>query len=278
MAQTRIAPTPSGFLHLGNVYAFVKTAALAQQHGLELRLRIDDLDRSRFRLAYLNDIFEVLQLLEIGFDHGPRSTADFEAHYRQELRLPLYQGYLQELRDQNLVYACQCSRGQAGAQNNYPGNCRHQRHSLNNPNHLWRVRVAPEAKVRLRDWQGGERWVRVADYTGDFVVQRRAERHGMLPMPSYQLACVADDVLYQTTHIVRGMDLLESSVAQLYLAQLLGLSEFEKLHFEHHALLTLANGIKLSKSAGDRHGQSLLNSYHDRTSLLAALNDWNYSQ
>ena len=270
--KTRIAPTPSGFLHEGNVYAFLRTAQLAEQHGWRLRLRIDDLDRSRFRQAYLEDVFAVLATLGIQWKDGPRDAADFLAHYRQELRLPLYQSYLQQLRDAGWVYACSCSRSQLAGHPHYPGTCRHKQLPLNDPNLHWRLRLPEDAAVQLLDLQGMAQTINLGGLLGDPVVLRKAENG--IRWPAYHLACVADDVLYETTHIVRGKDLYDSTLIQLYLAQCLGLTAFTQIRFEHHPLLTTPDGRKLSKSAGDHKGRSLLDFYPSQAALLALVSQW----
>lgn len=272
LSKTRIAPTPSGFLHVGNLYAFLYTAQLAREHGWRLRLRIDDLDRSRFRLAYLEDIFAVLRTLEIHWEEGPADAADFVAHFRQELRMPLYQTYLQQLRDAGMVYACSCTRSQLAGHEQYPGTCRHKQLSLDDSNLPWRLRIPEDAAVQLLDLQGNAQTIHLAGLLGDPVVLRKAENG--IRWPAYQLACVADDVFYETTHIVRGQDLYESTLIQLYLAQCLGLTAFTQIRFEHHPLLTSPDGRKLSKSAGDHKGHSLLEAYPSRESLLGLVKRW----
>ncbi len=272
VARTRIAPTPSGFLHVGNVFAFLHTAQLAEEQGWRLRLRIDDLDRSRFRQAYLEDIFAILATLGIHWEEGPRDATDFLAHYRQELRLPLYQSYLQQLRDAGWVYACSCSRSQLAGYEQYPGTCRHKQLSLDDPNLPWRLRLPEDAAVQLLDLQGNPQPIRLAGLVGDPVVLRKAENG--IRWPAYQLACVADDVLYETTHIVRGKDLYDSTLIQLYLAQCLGLTAFTQIRFEHHPLLTTPDGRKLSKSAGDHKGRSLLEDYPSQEACLTLVNRW----
>jgi len=270
--RTRIAPTPSGFVHVGNLYAFLHTAQLARQHGWRLRLRIDDLDRSRFRKAYLEDIFAVLHTLGVQWEEGPRDATDFLAHYRQELRMPLYQSYLEQLREAGWVYACSCTRSQLAEHEHYPGTCRHAGLSLDDPNLPWRLRIPENAAVQLLDLQGKSQTIRLAGLLGEPVVLRKAENG--IRWPAYQLACVADDVLYQTTHVVRGQDLYESSLVQLYIAQVLGLTAFNNIRFEHHPLLTSPDGRKLSKSAGDHKGHSLLEAYPSREALLGLVQGW----
>lgn len=275
--QTRIAPTPSGYLHLGNIYAFLHTQQLAKAHGLLLRLRIDDLDRTRFRMAYVEDIFELLQLLGIRCELGPTDPADFLQNHQQKLRRPLYEQYLAALRASGLIYACSCSRAMLQGHVKYPGSCRNKHLSLDNPSYNWRLRVSASATVRMFDFGGGSTRYRVQEYTGDFVVRKKAEATETPPDPAYQLACVADDALYGTTHIVRGSDLFQSSVQQLYIAELSTALTFSRIHFEHHGLITAADGKKLSKSAGDSRARSLLQSYSDKSSLLAAVEALSHS-
>src|ERR1700722_17238392 len=98
--RTRIAPTPSGYLHLGNVLSFALTAALARRTGAGILLRIDDLDRGRVSKDYVEDIFETLRFLEIPWDEGPRDFIDYQRVYTQLRRMQLYQEALQQLRDE----------------------------------------------------------------------------------------------------------------------------------------------------------------------------------
>lgn len=270
--HTRIAPTPSGYLHLGNIYAFCYTAEKAAAQQLSLRLRIDDLDRSRYRDAYLNDIFALLRQLDIPWQAGPQNAVDFHAHHRQILRLPLYNTYLEELRATGLVYACDCSRTAVrGRQPGQADPCRPRGLSLDAPQYAWRLHIPAGSQVALHDWEGQATDYVLDGLVGDFVVRRKADSAGESPLPAYQLACVADDVLYETTHIVRGQDLFDSTLAQLYLAGLLGKTSFLQARFDHHDLLTTADGSKLSKSAGDHRSRSLREHYPSRAALLQAL-------
>jgi glutamyl-tRNA synthetase len=270
--HTRIAPTPSGYLHLGNIYAFCYTAEKAAAQKLSLRLRIDDLDRSRFREAYLNDIFALLRLLGIDWQAGPQNAVDFHTHHRQILRLPLYNAYLDDLRATGLVYACGCSRTARNDRSpGQPDPCRERKYSLHDPQYAWRLHVPAGSRVRLHDWEGTPAHHVLDGRLEDFVVRRKAENRGEVPLPAYQLACVADDVLHETTHIVRGEDLFESSLAQLYIAQLLQKDVFSAARFVHHPVLKAADGSKLSKSAGDQRGRSLSERYPSRAALLQAL-------
>src|SRR6185312_6440352 len=100
--KTRIAPTPSGFLHLGNAYSFALTAALAGKYGARILLRIDDLDRERVQKQYVQDIFDTLNFLEIPWHEGPRNMDEYEKQYSQIHRLDLYRQTLDMLQQQSL--------------------------------------------------------------------------------------------------------------------------------------------------------------------------------
>jgi glutamyl/glutaminyl-tRNA synthetase len=130
---SRLAPTPSGFLHLGNAVNFTLTWLLTRRAGGTLHLRIDDLDRARFRPAYLTNIFQTLEWLGLDYDHGPTGPDDFERHYSQRHFLAAYEATLQAARTAHphLFYACRCSRTELSraattGSHTYPGTCRPQ--------------------------------------------------------------------------------------------------------------------------------------------------------
>ena len=103
--KTRFAPTPSGFLHLGNVFSFVVAAALAACWKAHTLLRIDDMDRERVNPAYVQDIFDTLRFLNIPWDQGPVDVPDFELHFSQRHRLPIYRQALAELKEKGMLFA-----------------------------------------------------------------------------------------------------------------------------------------------------------------------------
>jgi len=244
--KTRLAPTPSGYLHLGNIYSFALTAALAKQNNASILLRIDDMDRERVQSNYIRDIFETLRFLDIPWTEGPRTPEEFDTQYSQRHRLPLYQKALDQLRERDLVYACNCSRSQLqqqGAQG-YPGTCRHKGLSLDEEQVAWRLRTGPDAKVRVRTLQGIQE-VPLPATMHDVIVRKKDG------FPAYQLSSVIDDVHFGIDFIVRGQDLWESTLVQLYLAGLLGETHFSNITFHHHSLLLDDTDRKLSKSAGD---------------------------
>jgi glutamyl/glutaminyl-tRNA synthetase len=240
----RLAPTPSGYLHLGNAVNFVLTWLLVRQAGGTLHLRIDDLDRARLRRPYLENIFRVIDWLGLEYDQGPSGPDDFLRHHSQLLHLPAYNQVLRRLAQQpGLVYGSVRSRTAGPAPAAVP---------LSTPGAAWRVRLPPGMTVALVDgWQSAVQ-VPLAAEMPDFIVRKKDG------VAAYQLASVVDDLRLGTTLIVRGLDLLASTSAQLWLAaQLAETSGFApaRVQFYHHGLLTDAAGHKLSKStqaAGDQ--------------------------
>jgi glutamyl-tRNA synthetase len=247
MMKSRLAPTPSGFLHIGNLYAFVLTWLMVRTQQGKLLLRIDDIDNERSRPEYLENIFEWLALLGISYDEGPTSSTDFINKWSQQLRLPLYGQLLKQLVATGKVYACNCSRKAiAGNSNNglYNGACRHKKIPLDQADVNWRIWVDEKAIIQFEDKFLGAQQLQLAALMGDFVIRRR---NGL---PSYQIASLADDINFGINYIVRGEDLLASTAAQLYLAKLVGEKDFLAVQFAHHPLLKNEAGEKLSKTAG----------------------------
>lgn len=245
--RTRIAPTPSGFLHLGNALSFALTASLARQFGARILLRIDDLDRERVKPAYVQDVFDTLDFLEIPWDEGPRNYHEYETEYSQLHRMHLYENALSQLRQGGFVFACDCSRSDVLKRHPngvYTGTCRTAGLSLDAPGLNWRLEHAATETVAFSDWQGRTIREALPESMHYFIVRKRDG------FPAYQLASVLDDVHFGVDLIVRGADLWDSTLAQHQLAQVLGLEAFQRAAFFHHELLTTATHEKFSKSAG----------------------------
>ncbi|MDX5482679.1 MAG: glutamate--tRNA ligase family protein [Hymenobacteraceae bacterium] len=242
--KTRIAPTPSGYLHLGNALSFAITWALARKQQGIVALRIDDLDNARFRPEYLQDIFDTLNFMGLDYDEGPRNPQDFQENYSQLLRLKSYQAQLDKLVQQGMVYACPCSRSQINAlspQGLYPLTCRDEQLPLDAPNSAWRVRIPEGTTISFNDQLLGTCTVALALEMPDFVVRRKDG------IPAYQIASIVDDMAMSVNLIVRGEDLMLSTAAQLFLAQHTGAAAFTEAAFVHHPLI-VSEGNKLSKS------------------------------
>ena len=153
--KTRIAPTPSGFLHVGNASSFMITAALAEETNAKLLLRIDDLDRDRVEEAYVKDIFETLHFLEITWDEGPQNYEEYQHTWSQMQRLALYNAALEQLQQSGHLFACTCSRTQVlkdSPDGSYPGTCRHKKLPLNTPGANWRVSTELPRATELIDY------------------------------------------------------------------------------------------------------------------------------
>lgn len=240
----RLAPTPSGYLHTGNAFSFLLTAALKEKSGGRLLLRIDDLDAPRTRPQYLRDVFDSLEWLGIRWEEGPADSADFEKNWSQHTRMGLYMRAIERLKESGSVFACSCSRKEIPAGSPYPGNCQEKKIPLDTPNTSLRLKVPSGEILSFRDEHLGEKKIPLGKTTGCFIVRRKDG------LPAYHLASLIDDQHFKVNYIVRGADLLESTAAQIYLAKQLNESGFLLSKFLHHDLITDENGDKLSKSDG----------------------------
>ena len=237
--RSRIAPTPSGRLHLGNAVNFILTWLMVRKAGGMLRLRIDDADCLRAKPEYLEDIFRQLDWLKITWDEGPTGPDDFRSRFSQQLRLERYRSFLAELERLGHLYPCGCSRStirQLAPDGVYPGFCR-DRAGAFMAGEAQRVRVPEGSVFRV---EGQE--IALCKAMGDFVLWRKED------LPAYQLVSLVDDLDDRINCIVRGQDLLPSTAAQLFLAGLHGNNFFAETTFLHHPLVLGEDGRKLSKS------------------------------
>ena len=240
----RFAPTPSGRMHLGNVFSFLVAWLSAKSRNGQILLRMEDLDTQRTSEEYAQVLREDLQWLGL--------TWDWESE-PQSRRSEAYSRYFDRLRDMDLLYPCYCTRSQLHNVNAphrsdgtyvYPGTCRNlteeQRNAFGRAP-AWRVRV-PEGQWQLTDLCQGFFTQDLAEECGDFVV-RRADG-----VYVYQLAVTVDDGEAGVTEVVRGTDLLGSAPRQMYLQQLFG---FSHPTYGHVPLLLSSDGRRLSKRDKD---------------------------
>lgn len=259
--RTRLAPTPSGFLHLGNAFSFITTALVAKEYHAGILLRIDDLDKERVRQEYVEDIFGTLNFLGIEWQEGPKSTTEYRT-FSQFTRLEHYDKALNKLVQLDAVYACQCSRtGYA-----YPCSCKGSRIDLNEKDACWRLHTDAPKQLALNNLDGTQEQFLLPVSQTDFIVRKKDG------LPSYQLASLVDDGFFNINLIVRGKDLFDSTLAQLYLATVLGEEVFLQARFLHHELLLNNDGTKLSKSAGDTSIQYLRKHGMSRDDIYRMLN------
>ncbi len=250
LLHTRIAPTPSGFLHAGNGISFIITWAIARAFNGNILLRIDDLDAQRMRQEYVEDIFLTLDWLGLDYDRGPTSPDDFFQNFSQHKRFYLYAKAIDKLLYSGLLYECRCSRKdiRLHSDNNlYPNTCRgHQlgARAEYKDETAWRIKVEHPTLVTFKDWQKGTVSILLDEVMGDFVMR---QKNGL---PSYQIASLVDDQYFDINFIVRGTDLLHSTAAQIFLAQYIGYPHFAEAVFFHHPLMIDTEGGKLSKSEG----------------------------
>ena len=235
----RFAPTPSGRMHLGNVFAGLIAWLSVKSRDGEMILRMEDLDTQRTAAEYAEILRDDLRWLGLSWDREtpPQST-----------RSAVYDGYFDRLRDMGLLYPCYCTRSQLHSVNAphladgtyvYPGTCR-DRAPESKP-HSWRVRV-PEETWELQDLCYGTYRQNLLTECGDFVV-RRADG-----VYVYQLAVTVDDGEAGVTEVVRGWDLLSSAPRQMYLQSLFG---FPHPEYGHVPMLMAPDGRRLSKRDGD---------------------------
>lgn len=221
----RLAPSPTGRLHIGNAYAALAAWLSARSRGGRLVLRIEDIDRPRCKAGADTAIMEDLRWLGLEWDGEP---------IWQSARTALYDEALQELRREGVIYPCFCSRGQLRAASAphdddgffiYPGMCRRlsseerQRRLDAGDRHSWRLAM-PDTDITVHDRIFGDHTFNLATDCGD-VVLRRSD--GIV---AYQLAVTVDDMAQRVTDIVRGRDLLRSAAIQLWIRHCLN-------HFDH---------------------------------------------
>ena len=243
---SRLAPTPSGYLHLGNAFSFILTWLLVRRLGGKLHLRIDDLDAPRLNQDCLEDIFIQLEWLGLDYDTGPQGPDDHLRRFSQSLRLEEYMSALEEIRESGLLYACSCSRKQylsKSKNGQYPRTCREKKLDFDQPGMAWRFRSETDICSEETDRQKeGSQEENQFPFLGDAIMRRKDG------LPSYQIASLVDDLKNQCSLIVRGMDLFPSTHFQISVAGKMAWQEFKEILFVHHPLLKDSFGKKLSKS------------------------------
>ena len=240
----RFAPTPSGRMHLGNVFSALLSWLSPKSKGGGWILRMEDLDTLRTRAEYAETLRDDLRWLGLDWD---------EETEPQSARSAVYDRYFEELREKNLLFPCYCTRSQLHNVNAphlsdgtyvYAGTCRNltqAERAAKNRAPSWRVLV-PDREFALHDLVQGDYRENLLTDCGDFVV-RRADG-----VYVYQLAVTVDDGESGVTEVVRGWDLLGSAPRQMYLQELFG---FEHPQYAHIPMLMAPEGRRLSKRDQD---------------------------
>ncbi|MHB8340440.1 MAG: glutamate--tRNA ligase, partial [Mycobacteriales bacterium] len=256
--RTRIAPAPSGDLHVGNVRAALYNWALAHRHGGTFLLRIEDTDRSRATNEAAAALQEVLRWVGLGWDEGP-GIGGPHAPYRASERLELYAAAAAHLERSGAVYRCYCTAEElaerraaaaaAGRPPGYDGRCRlltsadRDGFEAAGRSHVLRFAV-PAGSTTWHDLVRGPITIRHEDIP-DFTITR-GDGH-----PLYVLATAVDDAAMGVTHVVRGEDLIAATPRQLALYQALGHPRERWPAFGHLPLIVGEDGKPLSKRRGD---------------------------
>jgi len=255
---TRLAPSPTGSLHIGNARTFVINYLLARRNGWRVLMRAEDLDGPRIKKGATEQMLETLRWLGLQWD-GPVVV--------QSTRSDAYKQALSRLIAQGAAYPCTCSRKdielaasaphEGDGAKAYPGTCRGRFDSAEQAAEsggrpaAWRLRV-PDEPVTVVDSFCGERTFNLARDGGDFVIV------GSNLQAAYQLAVVVDDAASGVDAIVRGDDLLESAARQIVLRRMLHLAP--EPEYWHLPLVVGPSGLRLAK----RHGDTRLCYYRSR--------------
>ncbi|HUO09549.1 MAG TPA: tRNA glutamyl-Q(34) synthetase GluQRS [Phycisphaerae bacterium] len=285
--HTRLAPSPTGALHLGHARTFLLTWWTARQAGARISMRMEDLDAGRAKAESVGQAYADLRWLGMDWDpfpETPNTKLKTQNEVVQSERMGLYAEALQRLWERGAVYPCVCTRadiaasvaGSVGAPHEgegnvrYPGTCRGKTQNAKRQTQnveevermvreetgkkvCWRLRVE-EGVVGFEDLVAGRQGFDVGAEVGDFPVTRF---EGVWPRPAYQLACVVDDHAMGIDLVMRGDDLLSSTPRQILLYRALG---WEPPKFAHVPLVIGADGKRLAK----RHGESRIAQFRER--------------
>lgn len=269
----RLAPSPTGLLHLGHARTFWIAAERARAAGGTLILRNDDLDATRYRMDFVEAMLEDLRWLGLEWSEGP-DLGGPHGPYNQSGRLHVYRAALEQLHAARLIFPCTHSRRDvieavgAPHADDEPVYPRSFRPPVDAPlppltatiTVNWRFRVPDDQELVFEDGRfGAQRAVAGQDF-GDFLVWRKDD------VPSYQLACAVDDAAMRITEVVRGADLIKSTFRQLLLLRALG----QRLPAYYHCpLMRDARGERLAK----RHDALSLRSLRERGTTPADVLD-----
>ncbi|MGM9569697.1 MAG: tRNA glutamyl-Q(34) synthetase GluQRS [Phascolarctobacterium sp.] len=270
----RFAPTPSGFLHLGNVFCSLLAWLFAKSSGGKIVLRIENLDPQRCTRQNADQLARDLEWLGLTWDEGAYISPASERYFQSQ-RSEIYAQYFAQLQAKELIYPCFCSRAElhtaeaphlSDGRILYAGTCRHlsaqeraAKAQKRAPAYRLKVEDAP---ISFCDGHYGQQSYNLMEESGDFIVRRS---DGVF---AYQLAVTIDDALMGITQVVRGCDLLSSTPMQLYIYRLLG---FTPPSFCHIPLLVDSSGRRLSKRDGDLEIASLRKVYGSPKPIIGLL-------
>ncbi|HEV3028274.1 MAG TPA: tRNA glutamyl-Q(34) synthetase GluQRS [Planctomycetota bacterium] len=255
----RLAPSPTGSLHVGNVRTFLWAWLSARSQGGKVILRVEDLDTPRVREGVVPKMIDDLRWLGFDWDGDVVVQSERREHYKSAFATL-----------SGKTYPCRCTRGDIAAAQSaphegeveprYPGTCR----NFKGPGIAWRLRVEPGA-VDFEDRFFGPQSIDVAGTVGDFVVAKTPEQ------PAYQLAVVVDDLAQGVTEVVRGDDLIPSTARQILVHRALGLGS---PIYGHVPLVVGTDGKRLAKRFGDAQIALLRAKGVSPERIIGVLADW----
>jgi len=262
MVRVRFAPSPTGYLHLGNARTALFNYLFARKNKGTLILRIEDTDAERSRKEYETAIMEDLRWFGVEWDEGPDKGGEF-GPYRQTERLSLYREAAENLLREGRVYRCYCTREETGRRNEkagknesagYDNHCRNltqediKRYEREGRKPVLRLKV-PQKSIKVNDLIRGE-VVFEAEHIPDFVIMKSDG------LPTFHFAVVMDDCLMKITHVIRGEDHLSNTPKHIMLFEAMG---FETPRFAHMSMTLGRDRTRLSK----RHGATSVRAYKE---------------
>jgi len=274
--RVRFAPSPTGFMHVGNARTALFNYLFAKHHGGKLILRIEDTDTERHSEEAVNVIYEALRWMGIECDEGPDVGGNY-GPYRQSERLEIYREYIEKLKEKGLVYECYCTpeeleamrkaQLERGEPPRYTGKCRHltekekERLRREGRKPVLRFKVPEDRIIVFDDLVKGKIEINSKQLGGDFVIVRSSG------VPVYNFVVVVDDALMKVTHVIRGEDHISNTPKQLLLYEALG---FTPPKFAHLPMILGTDRSKLSK----RHGSTSVKEFREKGYLPEAFTNF----
>jgi len=274
--RVRFAPSPTGYMHVGNARTALFNYLFARHHGGTFVLRIEDTDIERHSEDAVEVIYEALKWMGLDWDEGPLKEGDF-GPYRQSERRDIYQKYIDILKNKGLVYECFCTKEELdsirqeqlkrGLPPKYTGKCRHlseaDKEKLRKEGRkpVLRFKVPQDRTVVWKDLVKGAISIGADQLGGDFVIVRS---NGM---PVYNFVVVIDDALMKISHVIRGEDHISNTPKQILLYEALG---FKVPEFAHLPMILGEDRSKLSK----RHGSTSVAEFKEKGYLPEAFTNF----
>ncbi|WP_456454950.1 glutamate--tRNA ligase [Thermovibrio sp.] len=270
--RVRFAPSPTGFMHVGNARTALFNYLFARHHRGKFILRIEDTDLERHSEEAVKVIYEALKWMGIEWDEGPDVGGNY-GPYRQSERKEIYKEYIEKLKEKGLVYECFCTpeelekirkeQLERGEPPRYTGKCRNlteeEKEKLRKEGRkpVLRFKVPKDRVIKFKDLVKGEIEINSNQLGGDFVIVRS---NGM---PVYNFVVVIDDALMEITHVIRGEDHISNTPKQILLYEALG---FKVPQFAHLPMILGSDRSKLSK----RHGATSVKEFKEKGYLSEA--------